>query len=71
MAREAAQLAVYSFIITLINIICICLMALVVLLIKKVVPIIPDNEISTSSSRVSATLKYILPFSSILAFGQE
>jgi ABC-type bacteriocin/lantibiotic exporter with double-glycine peptidase domain len=71
MAREAAQLAIYSFIITLINIICICLMALVVLLIKKVVPIIPDNEISTSSSRVSATLKYILPFSSILAFGQE
>lgn len=49
MSREAAQLAVYSLIITLINIVCIGLMAVVVLKIKQVVPIIPDDEISECS----------------------
>ena len=45
MAREASQLAVYSFIITLINIACIFLMATIVLQIKNIVPIIPDKKI--------------------------
>ncbi|CAF0713227.1 unnamed protein product [Adineta steineri] len=46
MPKEAAQLGIFSFIITFINIMCICIMALIVLLIKRVVPIIPDNEIT-------------------------
>ena len=50
MAQEAAQLAVYSFIVTLLNIICICLTAVIVLLIKKVVPIISDDVLSKCCS---------------------
>ena len=50
MPKEAGQLAVFSFIITLINIACICLMVVVVLLIKKVVPIISDDEIGKCAS---------------------
>ncbi|CAF1216105.1 unnamed protein product [Adineta ricciae] len=46
MPQEAAQLAVYSFIITLINIVSICVMAVCILLIKKVAPIVPDDEIT-------------------------
>ena len=46
MPNEAALLGVYSFIIAVINIACICMMAVLVLLIKKVAPIIPDDEIS-------------------------
>ncbi|CAF1648248.1 unnamed protein product, partial [Adineta ricciae] len=46
MPQEAAQLAVYSFIITLINIVSICVMAVCILLIKKVTPIVPDDEIT-------------------------
>lgn len=53
MAKEAAQLGVYSFIITLINIVCICLTGLIVLLIKKVIPVVSDDEISKSSSSSS------------------
>jgi hypothetical protein len=66
MAREAGQLAVYSFVITLINIVCICLMAVIVLRIKKVIPIIPDNEIGDSSSflsHFSGAYKSVLRFS--------
>ena len=51
MAREAAQLAAYSFVVTLINIVCICMMGGVVLLIKKVVPVIPDDDMSECSCR--------------------
>jgi len=45
MAREAAQLAIYSLVVTLINIACICMTALMVLLIKKVAPVISDDEV--------------------------
>lgn len=51
MTREAAQLAAYSLIVTLINIVCICMMGGVVLLIKKVVPVISDDEMSECSFR--------------------
>jgi len=44
--REAALLTVHSFPITLINIACICLMAVLVLLIKNIVSLISDDEIS-------------------------
>ena len=53
MPTEASQSGVYSFIITLINIICICSMAMFVLQIKKVVPLIPDDEICECSSLFS------------------
>ena len=62
MAREASQLAVYSFIITLINIACIFLMATIVLQIKDIVPIIPDKKIGNCfwnrPVRISARLDF-------------
>ncbi|UJR19832.1 hypothetical protein I4U23_022965 [Adineta vaga] len=45
MPEEAGYLAMYSFIITLTNILCISLMAVIVLYIKEVLPIISDTEI--------------------------
>jgi hypothetical protein len=66
MPKEAAHLAIFSFIITWINIVCICLMIVVVLLIKKVTPIIPDDEISKYASHSFAMVRLNLRFCFIL-----
>jgi hypothetical protein len=50
MPKEASQLAIFSFIITWINILCSCVMVAIVLLIKTVAPIISDDEINELTS---------------------